>query len=429
MKLYPFLLLLLLSGCAAKKSTKSAFDAADIDRIVKTLSSDDMEGRASFSPGIEKAADFISAEFEQAGLQPYKGSYRQTFLVDSYTPGSANVWLEGAALDSDQVFFSSRSASFKGDQSNMTLVEINKEDDFMASYRKYASAAENVLLLIDPAHQQMFERIRQYVSRGMVEFAQETKGGSTKVFVLTEKRPANFRVETATAIEKKELFNVVGTLPGKSREKEVIVFSAHYDHIGIQPSVGQDSIANGADDDASGVTAVISLAKAFAKKQDNERSLVFVAFTAEEIGGFGSRYFSQQQNVDDIVAMINIEMIGKDSKFGPNSMFVTGFEHSDLGQIMQQGVEGTEFSFHPDPYPEQNLFYRSDNATLAMLGVPAHTFSTVQIVNDQYYHTVKDEYETLNVRNIISSIEALFNGSRALIGGEATPTRVKKLER
>ena len=64
-----------------------------------------------------------------------------------------------------------------------------------------------------------------------------------------------------------------------------------------------------------------------------------------------------------------------------------------------------------------------------MLGVPAHTFSTVQIVNDQYYHTVKDEYETLNIENIISSIKALYSGSKSLISGEATPTRVKKLER
>lgn len=430
MKLYSFLLsLLLLSGCAVTKSARTAFDPADIDRIVKTLSSDEMEGRASFTAGIEKAADFISSEFEQAGLQPLNGSYRQSFQVDSYTPASARIWFDDTAFDSDQVFFSSKSAAFKGSQSDMTLVEINKGDDFMAAYRKYASAEQNVLLLIDPSHQQVFERLRQYMSRGLVELAEGQKGGSTKVFVLTEKRPTSFRVETVTTIEKKELFNVVGTLPGKSREKEVVVFSAHYDHIGIQKPVGQDSIANGADDDASGVTAVISLAKAFAKKKDNERTLVFVAFTAEEIGGFGSRYFSQQQNVDDIVAMINIEMIGKDSQFGPNSMYVTGFEHSDLGQIMQRGVEGTAFSFHPDPYPEQNLFYRSDNATLAMLGVPAHTFSTVQIVNDQYYHTVKDEYETLNVKNIISSIEALYKGSQSLISGEATPGRVKKLVR
>ena len=429
MKLYLPLLLLLVSGCSVKKNAETLFNSKDIDRIVKTLASDEMEGRASFSVGIERAADFISSEFEEAGLQPLNGSFRQTFLVDSYTPVSARIWFDGKELGASQTFFSSKNASFKGDHHNVTVVEINKNDDFMSIYRKYASVEGNLLLLIDPSHRAIFDRIQQYVSRGAVELAQEKKDLSTKIFVLTEERPTEFSLETVTSIEKKELFNVVGVIPGKSKEREVVVFSAHYDHIGIQKPVGQDSIANGADDDASGVTAVISLAKAYGKKQDNERTLVFVAFTAEEIGGFGSRYFSQQQNVDDIVGMINIEMIGKDSKFGPNSMFVTGYEHSDLGQIMQQGVEGTAFSFHPDPYPEQNLFYRSDNATLAMLGVPAHTFSTVQIVNDQYYHTVKDEYETLDVENIISSIKALYSGSQKLISGEATPTRVKKLER
>lgn len=429
MRFYLPLLLLLLSGCSVKKNTATLFESSDIDRIVKTLASNEMEGRASFSPGIERAADFISSEFEKAGVQPLNWSYRQTFSVDSYTPLSVRISFDDAAFNSGQAFFNSRSASFKGNQNDVEVVAINKEDDFMSSYRKYAASDKNLLFLIDPSHHPTFDRIRQYVSRGTVEFAEAKKDLSTKIFVLTEMRPARFSVETATSIEQKELFNVVGTIPGKSKEKEIVVFSAHYDHIGIQKPVGQDSIANGADDDASGVTAVISLAKAYGKKRDNERTLVFVAFTAEEIGGFGSRYFSQQQNVDDIVGMINIEMIGKDSKFGPNSMYVTGFEHSDLGQIMQRGVEGTAFSFHPDPYPEQNLFYRSDNATLAMLGVPAHTFSTVQIVNDQYYHTVKDEYETLNIENIISSIKALYSGSKSLISGEATPSRVKKLER
>ena len=79
-----------------------------------------------------------------------------------------------------------------------------------------------------------------------------------------------------------EMNNVVGVLPGKSRPEEVVIFSAHYDHIGVIGAVNQDSIANGADDDASGVTAVIELAKYFATQNNNERTLVFIALTAEE---------------------------------------------------------------------------------------------------------------------------------------------------
>jgi len=193
------------------------------------------------------------------------------------------------------------------------------------------------------------------------------------------------------------------------------------------PAVGQDSIANGADDDASGTTAMISLAKYFKKLNQNERTLIFVAFTAEEIGMYGSKYFSNNIDPDKVVAMLNIEMIGKDSKFGPNSLYVTGYNNSNLATLMQEQVKGTAFTFHPDPYPQQNLFYRSDNAVLAALGVPAHTFSTSQIDKDSYYHTVKDEVSTLDIDNIKSSIEAIAKGVMGIIKGEQTPTRVEKL--
>ncbi|SEM37886.1 Peptidase family M28 [bacterium A37T11] len=227
----------------------------------------------------------------------------------------------------------------------------------------------------------------------------------------------------------KPLFNVVGVLPGISKPDEYVIFSAHYDHIGIIKPVGQDSIANGADDDASGVSAVISLARYYARRHDNARSLLFVTFTAEELGLVGSSYFTSQINPDQVVAMINIEMIGKDSKFGPNSVFVTGFDRSDLATIMQKNVEGTDFTFHPDPYPAQKLFYRSDNATLAAQGVPAHSFSTDQIDTDSLYHSVKDEVSSLNVGNIVASIQAIAIGAQSIVSGKDTPSRVPKLKK
>jgi len=246
---------------------------------------------------------------------------------------------------------------------------------------------------------------------------------------LANEVPKSFRASFTNTIAELPLFNVVGMLPGKSKPNEYLIFSAHYDHIGIIKPVGQDSIANGADDDASGVSAVISLANYYKKRNDNARTLLFAAFTAEEIGLVGSNHFAQQINADEVVAMINIEMIGKDSRFGPNSLYVTGYNQSDLAEIMQRNAKDTGFTFHPDPYPTQNLFYRSDNASLAAVGVPAHTFATVQIDKDQYYHTVDDEVETLDVENITSSIKAIAVGARSIVAGEDTPRRVPKLER
>ncbi|MEN0054571.1 MAG: M20/M25/M40 family metallo-hydrolase, partial [Mucilaginibacter sp.] len=200
-------------------------------------------------------------------------------------------------------------------------------------------------------------------------------------------------------------------------------------HLGIIKPMEGDSIANGADDDASGTTAVISLAKYYKKLNNNTRTLIFVAFTAEEIGEYGSQYFATQVDPDKVVAMFNIEMIGKASKFGQNSAFITGFDRSNFGTILQQNLKGTTFEFHPDPYPDQDLFYRSDNASLAEKGVPAHTISTDQIDIDKLYHTVKDEFSSLDVNNITSTIRAIALSSRSIVSGKDTPTRVPKLER
>ena len=165
------------------------------------------------------------------------------------------------------------------------------------------------------------------------------------------------------------LSNVVGMIAG-NRTDEYVVFSAHYDHIGIRPG-GDDVIANGANDNASGTTAVIELARYFNSQSKPERTLLFVAFTAEESGGLGSRYFSEQLDPDNIVAMFNIEMIGKPAVSGPNTAWITGFERSSFGEILQRAVEDTQYEFYADPYPEQNLFFRSDNATLGTAWRPS----------------------------------------------------------
>ncbi|WP_139958400.1 M20/M25/M40 family metallo-hydrolase [Flavicella sediminum] len=220
------------------------------------------------------------------------------------------------------------------------------------------------------------------------------------------------------------LFNVIGVLEGNSKKEEFVVISAHYDHLGILPAVNGDEIANGADDDASGVTAVLSLASYWSKRGDNERTLVFIAFTAEEKGLWGSNYFGTKISPEKYIAGINIEMIGKDSKFGPRTAFLTGFERSSFGKIIQENLKGSNFTLHPDPYQKFNLFYRSDNASLAKLGIPAHTFSTCPIDTDAYYHTVDDEVETLDLQNIATTIKAIAIGTASIINGKDTPSRV-----
>ena len=223
----------------------------------------------------------------------------------------------------------------------------------------------------------------------------------------------------------KQANNVVGFLPGKSKPDEFVIFSAHFDHLGLAES-GEDKVYNGANDDASGVTAVIALAQYFTQKANNERSVLFVLFTAEEVGGFGSAHFAKQINPDQVSAMFNIEMIGTQSHWGVDSAYITGFEKSDFGPILQQNLADSPFRFYPDPYPAEQLFYRSDNAQLAKLGVPAHTISTSKMDAEPNYHRASDEVSTLDLENMTRVIRAIALSATGIISGQQTPTRVAK---
>lgn len=418
--------LILFSTSAAQVTEKT-----EIERIISTLAADNMRGRSSLSPDIARAADFIAEEFRQGGLKPYaENNYRQTFDLTKVSIEKESVKINGAALDADEYLILNNSPSlFWNHASRVEEVEIKAGEDFSERFRDIVrNNPAHSIIWVDPSFKSMLVRFKKILSQESIIPKQAVSANQpSKVFVIKKKNIRHFNIEAATKHEDIHLFNVAAIVPGKSKADEFVVFSAHYDHIGILDPVGKDSIANGADDDASGTTAMILLAKYFREKNINERTLIFVAFTAEEIGMFGSKYFSSNIDADKVVAMINIEMIGKGSRFGPRTLYVTGYHHSNLAQLMQEKVDGTGFTFHADPYPQQNLFYRSDNAVLAALGVPAHTFSTSQIDKDEYYHTVKDEISTLDIDNIKSSIDAIAKGVVGVISGEQTPSRIEKL--
>jgi Zn-dependent M28 family amino/carboxypeptidase len=225
--------------------------------------------------------------------------------------------------------------------------------------------------------------------------------------------------------EELNLFNIIGFLEGNEKKDEIVVISAHYDHLGMKSSGAGDLIFNGANDNATGVAAVLALAEYFKSKNNNSRSILFIAFTAEEMGLVGSNYFGKTISPESIVAGINIEMIGKESPFGPNTAWLTGFQRSNFGKIIQKNLSSSEFKIYPDPFISYRLFFRSDNASFARLGIPAHTFSTSPMDKDLDYHKVTDEASTLNMKTITQTIKAIAIGTKSIIAGEDTPTRVK----
>ena len=283
--------------------------------------------------------------------------------------------------------------------------------------RVFGATKGNKVFFADTSFRRTLTRMRSF---GM----QRMGGNGSIVVVLTTQKPTNFQIKASSTLNARGYQNVVGMIEGK-RKDEFVVFSGHYDHLGVGKPVDGDSIYNGANDDASGTTAVMALAAHYAKmKKQPERSLLFVAFTAEESGGFGSTYFSNQLPPEKVVAMFNIEMIGTESKWGRNSAYITGYERSDFGKILQENLKGSGFQFYPDPYPQQNLFFRSDNATLARLGVPAHTISTSKMDSEKYYHTVNDEVETLDLANMTEIIKSIAISSESIVNGKSTPSRV-----
>ncbi|HCT22812.1 MAG TPA: aminopeptidase [Chitinophagaceae bacterium] len=403
------------------QSPEKVISVKEVTRIETALAADDMMGRRTGTPGIEKAADFIAAEFKKIGLKTWPGltGYRQEFSILRARALSTTASWNDQSLAANAVMVITPQAELTvNNASGYNTIKIAAGDNLFEKAQEIAVSGKAVLVLVDKAHEKNFPRL-SFLRRSL------TKDQSNLVFVLSNEAANSYAIQYKQEVTEQKMANVVGVLPGKSKANEYVVFSGHYDHLGIgKPDAKMDSVFNGANDDAAGTTAMIMLAKYYKKAKNNERTLVFAAFTAEEVGGFGSQYFSKQMDPNQVMAMFNIEMIGTDSKWGKNSAYITGFEQTNMGAILQKNLEGTGFNFYPDPYPDQQLFYRSDNATLARLGVPAHTISTSKMDSEPNYHKQSDEVSTLDMENMTQIIRSIALSARGIVAGKETPTRV-----
>jgi hypothetical protein len=421
---------LLVAACAqAAASTVQETDAIDrgeVERIIATLASDDMRGRAAFSEEAVRIAEFIASEFRAAGLEDFDDSdgYLQRFSSTAYSMGPARAVIDGRPLSPDRFMVRYGVPSIRWRTGDVPVFVIGPDMDPGFAI-EIAGTGQDALILLDDTHAEPYRTISQLFRRPTQHVSGRETG--TQVAVLwngTEE--STYDISASADVLERPLMNVVGQIPGR-RSDQYVLFSAHYDHLGIVRALYGDTIANGANDDASGVAAVTELAKHFRSLGTPERTLVFAAFTAEELGGFGSTYFSSRLDPDQIVAMFNIEMIGKPAVEGPNTAWITGFERSSFGEILQQAVEGTRYRFYADPYPQLGLFYRSDNRTLAALGVPAHSISTTPIDVDRDYHQPSDELQTLDLDHLTNTIRAISAGAETIVSGRATPTRLEPL--
>jgi hypothetical protein len=421
MKKVSLCIMVLLTSAISYCQPLSIINQKEVQRIESILAADSMQGRATFTPSADKAAHFIAGEFAKIGLKPLDGSnrYKQVFTMVKPKLISATATFDSTTLDFKDFVVVTCVPDLKIDAtSGFKIAHIKQGADFRSSISQYTKFKENFIVFVDPSFASNFGRL-QSLKRFIF------KTDKSIVFVLGNFEPTQFEITAKHEINEQTAANVVGVLPGKNNNKEQVIFSGHYDHLGIGRPQNGDSIYNGANDDASGVTAIISMAKYYKAAKSNQRTLIFAAFAAEEMGGFGSQYFSRQLEPANVVAMFNMEMIGTESKWGKNSAYITGFEKTDMGKILQKNLKGSKFNFYPDPYTNQQLFYRSDNATLARLGVPAHTISTSKMDNEPNYHKASDEIGTLDLANMTEIIKSVITSAKTIVSGKDTPTRVE----
>lgn len=237
---------------------------------------------------------------------------------------------------------------------------------------------------------------------------------------------ANLRTERETF----DAYNVVGIVRGSdpALRGSYVAYGAHYDHIGIQPAVNGDSIANGADDDGSGSTALLALARTFQQGPRPRRSLLFVWHVGEEKGLFGSARFVDQPTVplDSIVAQLNADMIGRN---GADSLYLVGPAAAPNGQSRRLGaiVDSVNaamprpFTFNREwdspTHPEQ-IYFRSDHYNYARKGVPV-VFFTSGLHDD--YHEVSDEPGKINYDKLAHTSRLLYDVGAALANSADRP--------
>jgi aminopeptidase YwaD len=250
---------------------------------------------------------------------------------------------------------------------------------------------------------------------GDFNFLELTPDAADKLAQLPNGTQIHFKA--AAGREKMITWNAVGILRGTD-EHETILLSAHLDHLGIGRPVNGDSIYNGADDDASGVTAVLELARVIGAAPRPRRTVIFALFGSEESGLLGATYFREHPPVplSDFVANLEFEMIGRaDPKVKADTVWLTGWERSNLGPtLVAHGA-----NLVPDPHPEGNFFTRSDNYVLAKRGVVAQTVSSYGMHSD--YHRPSDDIAHLDFKHMDAAIGSMLGPVEWLVNSTFTP--------
>ncbi|HUQ49854.1 MAG TPA: M20/M25/M40 family metallo-hydrolase [Terriglobales bacterium] len=434
---------------SAKKtvSAKAAVDSAVLQRNIRAhmefLASDALQGRGSGTQFELLAGTYIASQLRQFGIEPagdaengtkgyiQKVAVTQTKFTEAPTllvGTSTSIHGKGmAVVRTRSANFSGKLQKFKaGDKVQpgaIVLVNLGEavndppvRNQMMAPLGQGAAA----VLIADAGQiRQRFAAASKELPEMPSQVAGQQPASSPGAIILLDAETTKaveavadganveFTGKTAATVDAHATRNVIGVLPGSDTKlsKDVILLSAHMDHIGVREGPGDDKIYNGADDDASGVVAVLELARKLGAGPRPKRTVYFALFGSEERGGVGAQYFLSQPPVPltDIAANLEFEMIGRgDSAVPADTLWLTGHERTNLGpELAKQGAK-----IVADPHPKEQFFTRSDNYALARRGVVAQTVSSFGLHKD--YHQVSDDIAHIDFDHMTRSINSIF---------------------
>lgn len=421
------------TAAIAAPAKKPSFDVARVSNDIKTLSSDEYEGRGPATRAETKTIEYIAAQFKAAGLKPAgdKGSFFQDVpLLKSDIVGTPSLAM--AIGGANKPLTQGSEIAVRAASTGQTSVQLNAAPLVFVGYGVKAPERNwddfkgidlkgkiMVVLVNDPDFEAAKAAARKANFRPMPLKATMTASYQVKPEIITS-------------------HNVAGILPGSRHPDETVIYSAHWDHLGIgAPDATGDTIYNGALDNASGTAALMELARAYGKGPKPDRSILFLAVTAEEKGLLGSEYYADNPLRPLATTVGAINMDGPFAVEKTTDFSISGAAKLDLLTMLTE--EAAKFGRHytAEARPEAGSFYRSDHFPFAKRGVPAISYDAGQeLVNggaargkelsDLYtrdrYHQPADEYDaSWNTSSWEGDLTLLYNLGDRLANGRVWP--------
>lgn len=464
----------------------SGITIEDLKDNLTIIASDAMEGRETGKRGQKMAAAFIRAHFEELGLLgPVNGDYYQKFELFSTRPGDSYFKVGDKRFNnfSDIVFYGDKDSggevsvpvAFGGDGTKKLLQNVDFKDKglvlvtdkgFPASERldSIYSAGARVIFVSHAKSKGDFDALANQIRTigGRRDLALQKPVLESKmpgVFViapsvtenllgvnreslleaskkglkksaLKKLKPADVTYKTTPNFRPVKTENVLGYLEGTDKKDELLVITAHYDHVGVKAEGTGDRIHNGADDDGSGTVAVMQLAKVFAQAKAEgkgpRRSILFMLVTGEEKGLLGSDYYTQHPvfPLEKTVVNLNIDMIGRRDPQHANSdpyVYVIGADKlsSELNRLSESTNELYtklifDYTYNDMNHPDR-LYYRSDHWNFAKKNIPI-IFYFDGIHED--YHKPSDEVDKIEFDLLKKRTDCIFYTAWEIVNRE-----------